>query len=89
MIIIEKNVQNFVFWKKYVYLQCSKKQRIMRNYMITLERRDKQKKYRYFRFECQADNFYRALEIAVLKIEKLKAQKDINYEIIKIEKSDR
>ena len=43
-------------------------------------------KCRYFRFECQADNFYRALEIAELKVEKLKAQIDINYETIKIEK---
>ena len=44
------------------------------------------KSYRYFRFECQAENFYRALEIAQLKVEKLKAQIDINYEVIKIEK---
>lgn len=58
----------------------------MKNYMIQLERKDRSKMYRYFRFECQADNFYRALEIAELKVEKLKAQIDINYEIIKIEK---
>jgi hypothetical protein len=54
--------------------------------MIYLERKDRQKMYRYFRFECQADNFYGALEIAELKVEKLKAQIDIDYEIFKIEK---
>lgn len=58
----------------------------MKNYMIYLERKDRRKTYRYFRFECQAENFYRALEIAQLKVEKLKAQIDINYEVIKIEK---
>lgn len=58
----------------------------MKNYMIYLERKDRHKMYKYFRFECQADNFYRALEIAELKVEELKAQIDINYEIIKIEK---
>lgn len=59
----------------------------MKNYMICLERKDRHKTCRYFRFECQADNFYKALETAELKTEKLKAQIDINYEIIKIEKS--
>lgn len=58
----------------------------MKNYMIYLERKDRRKEYRYFRFECQANNFHRALEIAELKVEKLKEQIDINYEPIKIEK---
>lgn len=58
----------------------------MKNYMIYLERKDRRKTYRYFRFECQVDNFYKALEAAETKIEKLKLQIDINYEIIKIEK---
>lgn len=58
----------------------------MKNYMIYLERKDRRKTYRYFRFECQAANFYEALEVAKTKIEKLKLQIDINYEVIKIEK---
>lgn len=58
----------------------------MKNYMIYLERKDRQKMHRYFRFECQAGNFYGALEIAELKVEKLKEQIDIKYEILKIEK---
>lgn len=66
-----------------------KKQRIMKNYMIYLERKDRSKTYRYFRFECQVASFYKALEAAETKIEKLKSQVDINYEIIKIEKYDR
>lgn len=58
----------------------------MKSYMILLERRDRRKTYRYFRFECQAANFSKALEIAELKVERLKLQIDINYEVIKIEK---
>ena len=58
----------------------------MKNYMIYLERKDRHRTYRYFRFECQVANFYKALEAAETKIEKLKLQIDINYEIIKIEK---
>lgn len=58
----------------------------MKNYMIYLERKDRHKMYKYFRFECQAADFYKALEIAKTKIEKLKLQIDITYELIKIEK---
>ena len=58
----------------------------MENYLIYLERKDRSRMYRYFRFECQVANFYKALEAAETKIEKLKLQIDINYEIIKIEK---
>lgn len=76
-----------MFSKKNAYIyNVIKKQRIMKNYMIYLKRKDRRNMYRNIRFECQADNFYRALEIAELKVEKLKAQIDINYEIIKIEK---
>jgi hypothetical protein len=58
----------------------------MENYLIFLERKDRCKMYRYFRFECQVANFYKALEAAEIKVEKLKAQVDINYEIITIQK---
>lgn len=58
----------------------------MKNYMICLERKDRRRTYRYFRFECQVDNFCKAIEVAETKIEKLKLQIDINYEIVKIEK---
>ena len=58
----------------------------MKSYMIYLERRDRRRTYRYFRFECMVNDFYKALEVAELKVEKLKLQIDINYEIIKIEK---
>lgn len=58
----------------------------MKNYMIYLERKDRRRTYRFFRFECKAANFNKALEVAESKIEKLKLQIDINYEVIKIEK---
>lgn len=58
----------------------------MKNYMIYLKRKDRCRTYRYIKFECQAANLYKALEAAEAKIEKLKIQTDINYEIIKIEK---
>lgn len=58
----------------------------MKNYMIYLERKDRRKTDRYFRFECKAANFNEALEVAEAKIEKLKLQIDINYETKKIEK---
>ena len=58
----------------------------MKNYMIYLERKDRNRMYKYFRFECQAADFYKALEAAEIKIEKLKSQIDINYEVMKIEK---
>ena len=58
----------------------------MKSYMIHLERKDRCKKYKYFRFECLANDFYKALEIAEVKIINLKSQIDIIYEIIKIEK---
>ena len=58
----------------------------MKNYMIYLERKDRCRTYRYIKFEYQADNFYKALEAAKTKIEKIKLQIGINYEILKIEK---
>ena len=58
----------------------------MKTYMIYLERKDRCKTYRYFKFKCQVISFYKALEEAKIKIEKLKSQVEINYEIIKIEK---
>lgn len=58
----------------------------MKNYMIYLKRKDRRSMYKYFRFECKAANFNKALEVAEAKIEKLKLQIDINYEVIKIEK---
>jgi hypothetical protein len=58
----------------------------MNDYVIMLERKHRNRKYKYFIFECQADTFYKALEIANIKMEKLKAQIDIDYEIKKIEK---
>jgi hypothetical protein len=58
----------------------------MKNYMIYLERKDRRKTYRYFRFECQVADFSKAVEVAEIKIEKLKLQIDINYEVKKIEK---
>ena len=42
--------------------------------------------YRYFTFEHKAANFNEALKVAESKIEKLKLQIGINYEVIKIEK---
>ena len=58
----------------------------MKNYMIYLKRKDRRRTYRYFRFECQVADFHKALEVAETKIEELKLQIDIKYEIIKIEK---
>lgn len=58
----------------------------MKNYKIQLERKDKCTPCRYIRFECKVDNFHKAIEAAETKIEKLKLQIDIRYEIIKIEK---
>lgn len=58
----------------------------MKNYMIYLERKDRRETYRYFKFKRQAISFYKALEEAKAKIEKLKSQVEISYEIVKIEK---
>lgn len=58
----------------------------MKKYMISLERKDRRKTYRYFRFECEAADFYKALEIAKLTTERLKLQIDISYEIVNIKK---
>lgn len=58
----------------------------MKNYMIYLERKDKHRMYRYFRFERQVANFHKALEAAEAKVKELKLQININYEVIKIEK---
>ena len=58
----------------------------MKNYTICLERKDRNKMYRYFTFEHKAANFNEALKVAESKIEKLKLQIGINYEVIKIEK---
>lgn len=55
----------------------------MKNYMICLERKDRRKTYRYFKFECKAANLNKALEVAEAKVEKLKLQVDINYDITK------
>nr|DAV00451.1 MAG TPA: hypothetical protein [Microviridae sp.] len=43
----------------------------MKNYMIYLERKDRRRTYRYFRFERKAANFNKALEAAEAKIEKI------------------
>lgn len=58
----------------------------MESYMVLLERKDRRKTYRYLKFECQVKDFYTALEVAEMKVKKLKLQVDIDYEIAKIEK---
>lgn len=58
----------------------------MKIYMIYLERKDRRKTYRYFKFPCKAANFNKALEVAEAKIEKLKLLINISYKTIKIEK---
>ena len=82
-----KKCSKFRVFKKNTYIRnVIKKQRIMKNYKIYLEWKDRCTPCRYIRFECQVDNFYKALEAAETKIEKLKLQIDMKYEIIKIEK---
>lgn len=58
----------------------------MKSYMILLERKDRRRTYRYIKFECLVNDFYKALKVAKMKVEKLKSQIDIDYEIVKIEK---
>lgn len=55
-------------------------------YMIYLERKDRCRLYRNFKFERQVANIYEALEEAEKKIEKLKLQIGIDYEVVMIEK---
>lgn len=77
----------FCVFKKNTYIcNVMKKQRITKNYKIQLERKDRCTPCRYIRFECKVTDFYKALEAAETKIEKLKLQIDMKYEIIKIEK---
>lgn len=58
----------------------------MKDYMILLEMKDAHRTYGYFKYECQAANFYNALITAELRIKKLEMQMVYNYEIIKIER---
>lgn len=58
----------------------------MKIYEIILQRSDSETMYGYIRFRCTVKNFYDALTAAEKKIIILRAEKEIKYEIIRIEK---
>lgn len=58
----------------------------MKIYEILLQRSDGELMYKYIRFRCTTKNFYDALTMAEKKIIMLRVEKEIKYEIIKIEK---
>lgn len=57
----------------------------MKIYEILLQRSDGEIKYGYVRFRCTGKNFYDALTMAETKIITLRAEREIKYEIVKIE----
>lgn len=58
----------------------------MEIYEILLERSDGETMHGYVRYRCKAKNFYDALTAAEAKIITLRAEREIKYEIIKIER---
>lgn len=87
-IIIESSQKILRFQKNAYICNVIKKQRIIKYYTIYLERKDGHGMYRYLIFVCEAANFYKDLEAAETKIEKLKLKTDINYEVTRLEKYD-
>lgn len=57
----------------------------MKIYDILLQRSDEEIKYGYVRLRCKGKTFNDALRLAEKKIITLRAEKDIDYKIIKIE----